>query len=427
LRDANRRCARYAAELDEIAGPPAPPPLITVPQMTDRIVIVGAGQAAAQLAQSLNQAGFAGAIHIIGDEPYPPYQRPPLSKKFLSERPPPDSLYFRPESFWRDKRVSLDLGTPVGGIDRRNRQVTLTDGRDIPYDTLVLATGTRARDLPMPGIDLAGVFSLRRIGDVLKLRPVLDEARRVVIVGGGYIGLEVAAVARGEGRDVTVLEAEDRVLKRVTSPVISQFFDEVHREHGVVLRLGARMAGIEGEGKVSAVRLADDTTLPADLVLVAVGARANDDLAAAAGLDCQDGVLVDEFARTADPAIYAAGDCTRFPSRRYGRRLRLECVQNAIDQAKAVAAAILGDPAPYDPVPWFWSDQYDIKLQMAGLSEGYETADTIGDRAQRKFSVEYRRDGRLIAVDAVNDGRAYMMGRKRVGQETELAAAPVSS
>jgi 3-phenylpropionate/trans-cinnamate dioxygenase ferredoxin reductase subunit len=393
--------------------------------MSDRIVIIGAGQAAAQLAQSLNQGGFAGAIRIIGDEPYVPYQRPPLSKKFLSERPPPDSLYFRPQSFWREKGVALDLGTPVGAIDRRNRKVTRTDGQEAPYDILVLSTGTRARDLPLPGAELPGVFKLRKIGDVMKLRPALDAAQRVVIVGGGYIGLEVAAVMRGEGRDVTVLEAEDRVLKRVTSPVLSQFFDEVHREHGVTFRFDARLAGMEGDGRVRAVHLADGTAMAVDLVLVAVGARANDDLAAGAELDCQDGIVVDEFARTADPAIYAAGDCTRFPSRRYGRQLRLECVQNAIDQAKAVAAAILGDAAPYDPVPWFWSDQYDIKLQMAGLSGGYETADTVGKPAQRKFSVEYRHGGRLIAVDAVNDGRAYMMGRKRVGQETEAAGVPV--
>jgi 3-phenylpropionate/trans-cinnamate dioxygenase ferredoxin reductase component len=397
---------------------------MTVTHMIDRIVIIGAGQAAAQLAQSLNQAGFAGSIRIIGDEPYAPYQRPPLSKKFLSERPAPESLYFRPESFWHDKGVALDLGTAAAAIVRRNRQVMLADGRAVPYDALVLTTGTRARELRLPGAGFAGVFSLRRIDDVRRLRPALDEARRVVIIGGGYIGLEVAAVVRSEGRDVTVLEAEDRVLKRVTSPVLSQYFDEVHREHGVDLRFGARLAGIEGEGRVSGLRLTDGTALAADLVLVAVGARANDDLAAAASLECQDGVVVDECGRTADPLIYAAGDCTRFPSRRYARHLRLECVQNAIDQAKAVATAILGAPAAYDPVPWFWSDQYDIKLQMAGLSDGYDAVETVGDRAQHKFSVEYRRNGRLIAVDAVNDGRAYMMGRRRVAEETDVAAVP---
>jgi 3-phenylpropionate/trans-cinnamate dioxygenase ferredoxin reductase component len=384
------------------------------------VVIVGAGQAAAQLVTSLRQGGYAGAIRMIGDEPYAPYQRPPLSKKFLSERPPADTLYFRAEAFWREQGVELDFGIPVATIDRAAKRVTFADDRAAGYGTLVLATGTRARDLPVPGVHLPGVFSLRRIDDVRRLRGPLDDARRVVIVGGGYIGLEVAAVVRGEGREVAVLEAEERVMKRVTSPVLSTFMQDFHRGRGVDIRLGARLAAVEGEGRVEQVRLADGATLPADLVLMAVGARPNDDLASAAGLPCRDGVIVDEYARTADPSIYAAGDCTRFPSRRYGRALRLECVQNAIDQAKAVAAAILGKPLIYDPVPWFWSDQYELKLQMAGLSDGYDDARTVGDVAAARFSVEYRKDGRLIAVDAVNDGRAYMGGRKRIAQETEV-------
>jgi 3-phenylpropionate/trans-cinnamate dioxygenase ferredoxin reductase subunit len=381
------------------------------------VVIVGAGQAAAQLVQSLRQGGCQDAIRMIGDEPYAPYQRPPLSKKFLSERPAAETLYFRPESFWVSQGVTAEYGKKVVSIDRAGKRVLLDDG-DAAYDTLVLATGTRARDLPVPGAGLDGVFSLRRIDDVRRLRGPLDAAKRVVIVGGGYIGLEVAAVARGEGREVTVLEAEDRVMKRVTSPVISSFMQDFHARRGVDIRLGARLAAIEGNGKVAQLRLADGAMLGADLVLLAVGARPNDDLAAAAGLACQDGVVVDDHGRTADPAIYAAGDCTRFPSRRYGRNLRLECVQNAIDQAKAVAAAIFGKPQSYDPVPWFWSDQYELKLQMAGLSEGYDDAQTIGDVAGARFSVEYRKGGRLIAVDAVNDGRAYMSGRKRIAEET---------
>jgi 3-phenylpropionate/trans-cinnamate dioxygenase ferredoxin reductase subunit len=381
------------------------------------VVIVGAGQAAAQLVQSLRQGGYRDAIRMIGDEPYAPYQRPPLSKKFLTERPPAETLYFRPEKFWTDQGVTVNYGTAVAKIDRANRRVDFRDG-SADYGMLFLATGTRARDLPVPGANLEGVFSLRKIDDVRRLRGPLDAARCVVIVGGGYIGLEVAAVARGEGREVAVLEAEDRVMKRVTSPVISNFMQDFHRNRGVDVRLGARLAAIEGDGKVAQVKLADGAALPADLVLLAVGARPNDDLAAAAGLPCQDGVVVDEHGRTADPAIYAAGDCTRFPSRRYGRALRLECVQNAIDQAKAVASEMLGKPQHYDPVPWFWSDQYELKLQMAGLSDGYDDAQTVGDVSAARFSVEYRKGGRLIAVDAVNDGRAYMSGRKRIAEET---------
>jgi 3-phenylpropionate/trans-cinnamate dioxygenase ferredoxin reductase subunit len=384
------------------------------------VVIIGAGQAAAQLITSLRQGGYKDAIRMIGDEPYAPYQRPPLSKKFLSERPPAETLYFRPEAFWRDQGVALDFGTPVAAIDRAAKSVKFADGRTAEYGTLVLATGTRARDLPVPGATLDGVYSLRRIDDVRRLRAPLDEAKRIVIVGGGYIGLEVAAVVRGEGREVVVLEAEERVMKRVTSPVLSTFMQDFHRGRGVDIRLGARLAAVEGEGRVRQVRLADGAMLPADLVLMAVGARPNDDLAAAAGLACQDGVVVDAHARTGDLAIYAAGDCTRFPSRRYGRALRLECVQNAIDQAKAVAAEILGKPQIYDPVPWFWSDQYELKLQMAGISDGYDEALTVGEVTHARFSVEYRKAGKLIAVDAVNDGRAYMGGRKRIAEETAV-------
>jgi 3-phenylpropionate/trans-cinnamate dioxygenase ferredoxin reductase subunit len=354
---------------------------------------------------------------MIGDEPYAPYQRPPLSKKFLTQCPAADTLYFRAENYWREQGVTADYGKAAMSIDRAGKRVMLAEGH-ADYDTLMLATGTRARDLPVPGANFDGVFSLRKIDDVRRLRGPLDAARRVVIVGGGYIGLEVAAVARGEEREVTVLEAEDRVMKRVTSPVISTFMQDFHRGRGVDIRVGARLAAIEGDGKVAQVRLADGAAVPADLVLLAVGAKPNDDLAAAAGLAVQDGVVVDEHGATADPAIYAAGDCTRFPSRRYGRKLRLECVQNAIDQAKAVATAILGKPQLYDPVPWFWSDQYELKLQMAGLSDGYDDATTVGDVSAARFSVEYRKTGKLIAVDAVNDGRAYMSGRKRIAEET---------
>ena len=385
------------------------------------IVIVGAGQAAAQLVLSLRQGGYKEPIRMIGDEPYAPYQRPPLSKKFLAERPPAATLYFRPEKFWPEQGVTADYGVAVELIDRASRRVTFQGGQ-AEYATLFLSTGTRARPLPVPGADLRGVFSLRKIDDVRALRAPMDAAKHIVIVGGGYIGLEVAAVARSEGRDVTVLEAEDRVMKRVTSPVISEFMQNFHRSRGVDIRLGARLAAIEGDGKVAQVRLTGGAALPADLALLAVGAKPNDDLAAAAGLACEDGIVVDEHGRTDDPTIYAAGDCTRFPSRRYGRKLRLECVQNAIDQAKAVAAAILGKPQAYDPVPWFWSDQYELKLQMAGLSDGYDDATTVGDVAAVRFSVEYRRNGKLIAVDAVNDGRAYMSGRKRIAEETGAAS-----
>jgi 3-phenylpropionate/trans-cinnamate dioxygenase ferredoxin reductase subunit len=389
------------------------------------LVVVGAGQAAAQLALSLRAGGFAGRIVVIGAEPFAPYQRPPLSKKFLTERKAPETLLLRADSLWRDQGVELMLDTAVTALDLKQKIVTAVSGRGEPtelaFGTLALATGTRARALTLPGAGLAGSFSLRSIGDVHRLRPALDAARRVVIVGGGYIGLEVAAVMRQEGRDVTVLEAEDRILKRVTGAEISTFFDTLHRERGVDIRLGARLAALVGEGAVSGVRLADGGALEADVVLLAVGAQANDELARHAGIPCRDGVLVDTFARTAVADVYAIGDCARFPSGRFGREIRLESVQNAIDQAKAAAGAILGAPQPYDPVPWFWSDQYEIKLQMAGLSDGYGTTAVVGDRAAPRFSVEYLLGEKLIAVDAVNDARAHMMARRRIA---EACASP---
>jgi 3-phenylpropionate/trans-cinnamate dioxygenase ferredoxin reductase subunit len=384
--------------------------------MSTGIVILGAGQAAAQLAISLRQNGFDAPIRMIGDEAYAPYQRPPLSKAFLKEKASIESLLLRGDTYWSDHKVQLDLGVAAAAIDLGRRQVRLRNGRIHGYETLVFATGARARELPVPGLGRAGVHSLRTIADVLRLRPALDRAQRVVIVGGGYIGLEVAAVLRQENRAVTVIEAEGRVMKRVAGEAVSSFFDALHRSRGVDIRLNARLASIDGAECAAGVTLASGETIAADLVLIATGSRANDDLAHAAGLPCEDGVVVDDTARAA-PEVYAIGDCARFFSHRYQRRVRLECVQNAVDQAKAAAAAILGEAKPYDPVPWFWSDQYEIKLQITGLLDGFDAAEVVGAPPEAKFSVEYRKVGKLIAVDAINDGRAHMMGRRRVAAD----------
>jgi 3-phenylpropionate/trans-cinnamate dioxygenase ferredoxin reductase subunit len=386
------------------------------------VVMIGAGQAAAQLAISLRSGGFAGPVIVVGDEPHLPYQRPPLSKKFLTERPPAESLYLRPAPFWAERGIEFQLGVAVAKVDLRGRSVTLADGREIPFHTLVFATGTCARRLPLPGLDRDGVFTLRAIGDIKRLRPALDDARRIAILGGGYIGLETAAVMRGEQREAIVLEAEDRVLKRVTAPAIAGFFDRIHRERGVDIRTGARVAAIGGEGRELVLRLSDGAQVKADAVLLAAGAKANDELAEAAGLACREGILTDAVGRTGVDGVFAIGDCARFPSARYGRQIRLECVQNAIDQAKAAAATILGTPASYDPVPWFWSDQYELKLQIAGLFDGYDEVVETADPTSGRFSVEYRKNGRLIAVDSVNDARAHMLARRRIAEETKAVA-----
>jgi 3-phenylpropionate/trans-cinnamate dioxygenase ferredoxin reductase component len=386
--------------------------------MNQSVVVIGAGQAATEFAVALRAKGFSGVIQIVGDEPYLPYQRPPLSKDFLSGKSPYEKLMLRPEAFWREQKIDFELGVAGVAVDRTKRRVTLQDGRALTYDTLVLATGTRARVPPFSGVEFPGVFALRRIDDVKKLRPALDAAKRVAIVGGGYIGLEVAAVARGEGRDVTVVEAEDRVMKRVTCAEVSAFYESLHRGRGVDIRTNCRIEAIEGTEYASGLRLAGGEAVAADLILVSTGARPNEELAADAGLACEDGILVNEYACTSDEHVYAIGDCTRFPSRRYGRSIRLECVQNAFDQAKAAAAAILGNGAVYDPVPWFWSDQYDVKFQSCGLSAGFDEMKVAGVPAAAHFSVEYRKSGKLIAVDAINDARAYMMGRKNIAAET---------
>jgi 3-phenylpropionate/trans-cinnamate dioxygenase ferredoxin reductase component len=386
--------------------------------MDQGVVVIGAGQAATEFAVALRAGGFSGPVRIVGDEPYLPYQRPPLSKDFLSGKSPYEKLMLRPEIFWREQKVDFELGVAVAAIDRAMHRIALQDGRAFDYGTLVLATGTRARVPPLSGIEIPGVFALRRIDDVKRLRPALDTAKRVAIVGGGYIGLEVAAVARGEGREVIVVEAEDRVMKRVTCAEVSAFYERLHRARGVDIRTGCRIEAIEGGDRAAGLRLAGGETIAADVILVSTGARPNEELASSAGLACEDGILVNEFARTADEHIYAIGDCTRFASRRYGRTIRLECVQNAFDQAKSAAAAILGKGTPYDPVPWFWSDQYDVKFQSCGLSAGHNDIKLTGDAAAAHFSVEYRKSGKLIAVDAVNDARAYMMGRKNIALET---------
>lgn len=353
--------------------------------MQDSLVIVGAGQAGAQVAQSLRAAGFDAPITLVGDEPHPPYQRPPLSKKHLAGEIGEEALHLRPAAFYEQNRIDCRFGVSVEAIDREAREVVFTDGARLAYARLVICTGTRPRHLPLPGAQLEGVVTLRTIADVERMRERLAEPGRVAIVGGGYIGLEVAAVARTMGHEVTVVESRDRVMQRVVSPDVSAFFDALHRDNGVDIRLSTGISGFSGEDRVRALSLANGEELSCDLVLVAVGAVPNDDLARAAGLDVDDGILVDASGRTSDAHIYAAGDCTRFFSARYGRSIRLESVQNAIDQAKTVAAALTGGAPDYDPVPWFWSDQYAVKLQIAGLSQGYDTALTVGDPASSSF------------------------------------------
>ena len=389
--------------------------------MSEKIVIIGAGQAGCQAVQSLRSEGFTGPITLIGDEAYPPYQRPPLSKAYLLGQFERARLFLKADAYYPEAGCDLLLNTSAAAIHRAERAVELTDGRKLAYDKLLLATGARVRRLTCPGADLPGVHYLKTIADVDGLQAVFQSGKRLAVVGGGYIGLEVAAVAAKRGLDVTVFEAMDRLMARAVSPQLSVFYAAQHQKAGVKLRLSTGVEGFEGDGKVERVR-AGGQVYPADIVLVGIGVIANDELARAADLRCTDGIVVDQNAMTADPAIFAAGDCTRHIGRE-GVELRLECVQNAIDQAKHAALAMVGRHKTYSEVPWFWSDQYDLKLQIAGLARPTDTLVLRGDPAARKFAVFHLRDGRIAAVEAVNAAPEYLMGKKWVGEGRKVAPA----
>ncbi len=378
-----------------------------------RAVIIGAGQAGAQGAISLRQAGFAGDIVMFGDEPVPPYQRPPLSKAYLQGELAAERLYLRPAEFYGAQNISLRLGERVTGIDRAAQMVETAKGRE-PYDKLLIATGAPPRRLNAPGAALAGVHYLRSLSDSDALHPLLNADGAIVIVGAGYIGLEVAASARKAGRKVVLLEMMDRVLARVAVKELSDFYAKLHADAGVDLRLGAALEGFEGEGRVTAARLASGEVIECAAALVGIGAAPDVALAQAAGLEIDNGIIVDEYARSSDPNIFAAGDCTNFLSPRYGRRMRLESVPNAIEQAKVAAANMAGKNTVYDALPWFWSDQYDVKLQTAGLGEGAGDVVMRGAPEEKKFSLWHLKDGHVLAVDAVNDPASFLVGRKLI-------------
>ena len=386
------------------------------------MVIVGAGHSGGTLAALLRQYGFAGPITLIGDEPIAPYQRPPLSKAWLKGETDAEALMLKPQSFYREHGIDLRLNISATSIDRSARQVRLKGGETIGYDVLVLATGARARRLIIPGADLAGVLELRSAADAEKLKAVLGSGRRLAVIGGGYIGLEAAASGRALGAEVVVLEREPRLLARVACAVLSSFFQAYHEARGVIFELGASIVAIEGEqGRVSGVRLADGRSIACDAALVGVGALPNDDLAREAGLDRANGVMVDLAARTSDPAIFAIGDVTFRPMPHYDRAHRLESVANALEQSKQAAAAIAGRPAPAPEVTWNWSDQYDLKLQIAGVPFDADEILVRGDPAGARFAVFHLRDGCVRAVEAVNAPPEFMMGKQLIASRRPVA------
>jgi 3-phenylpropionate/trans-cinnamate dioxygenase ferredoxin reductase subunit len=380
------------------------------------VVIVGAGHGGAQCAIALRQQGFAGSIAMIGREPELPYERPPLSKEYFAREKSFERLYIRPAAFWADKAVEMRLGVAVTAVDPAAKRLTLSDGRTVEYGKLVWATGGEPRRLACSGADLAGVHAVRTRADCDQLLGEIDGgARNIVVIGGGYIGLEAAAVLTKLGCRVTLLEALPRVLARVAGPELSAFYEEEHRAHGVDLRTGVAVDCLVGTGRVDGVKLADGSILPADAVIVGIGIVPAVEPLLAAGAAGSNGVDVDDHCRTSLPDIYAIGDCAAFENVHAGGiRIRVESVQNANDQATCVARAITGDAQPYAAFPWFWSNQYDLKLQTAGLSGGHDRTVLRGDPAARSFAVAYLKDGRLIAIDAVNSVKDYVQGRKLI-------------
>lgn len=387
------------------------------------IVIVGAGHGGAQAAIALRQNGLTGSIALIGDEPELPYERPPLSKEYLSKDKEFERIVIRPAAFWASKEVTLLPSTHVVGVDPAAHTLTIHPGSTVSYGRLIWAGGGRPRALPCPGNDLDGVHSVRTRADVDQLEAELAAVSRVVVIGGGYIGLEAAAVLTKFGKHVTVVEALDRVLARVAGEPLSRFYEGEHRAHGVDVRLAARVECLEGEGRVTGVRLADGEVLPAEIVVVGIGIVPAVEPLIDAGAKGGNGVAVDEECRTTLPDIYAIGDCAEHANRfADGARIRLESVQNANDMATCAAKSICGVPAPYDAVPWFWSNQYDLKLQTVGLSSGHDDCVVRGDPATRSFSVIYLRQGKVVALDCVNRVKDYVQGRALV-----LAGAAIAS
>ncbi len=384
--------------------------------MSESIIIVGAGQAAMKAAETLRQKGYAGAITMIGDEPYAPYQRPPLSKAYLKGELAEDRLFLKAPDYFSNENIDLKTGIRVESIAPGERKISLDNGETLSYSRLLLATGTRARRIPIEGCHLKSVFTLRSIGDTQRIATALKEANDVAIIGGGYIGMEFAAVAKEYGKSVTVIETQDRILKRSVAPEISSWFQSLHERHGVRILLNQKVEALTGNDNVEAVALAGGAPIKADLVLIAAGAEPAIELAIEAGLQTGRGIIVDEACRTSAEHIFAAGDCTEFSAPSFARTITLESVQNASDQGRAAALSMLGEAVSYDPVPWFWSDQFDARLQIAGLSHGYDSTQLEGDLQSGSFALNYFKQGELIAVDAINQPRAHMMARKKLAE-----------
>ena len=388
----------------------------------NEIVVIGSGQAAIQTVMSLKRNEFTGSIKVIGEEDHLPYQRPPLSKDFLLEEYKPERVSLKKKEFYEENEVDLILGKRAESIDTILKEITLSDENKIRYDQLIIATGSRVRKLNVPGSDKKGIYYLRDLDDANALKQRLKKNKKMVIVGAGYIGLEVASVAASLGVEVTVIEMANRVMNRTVDPIISSYYQKLHESNGVKIHLDNGLKAFEGGDSVNAVLCSDGLMLEADLVVIGAGVLPNQEIAIEAGLECNNGIMVNEFGETSTAHVYACGDCTNHPNKGLNTRLRLESVHNAMEQSKTVANTIMGNKEPYDQVPWFWSDQYDHKLQLVGISGDHDEVVMRGLESEQKFLLFYLKNSELIAVNAINSSKEFLICRKLVANKVKISS-----
>ncbi len=386
----------------------------------EKYLIIGAGQTSGRAAEALRKQGYEGNITIVGDEPYPPYERPPLSKQILVGEDEPDTTYVHDSDYYKENRIDLRVGVRANSIDRTSKLVSLNDGTMLSYTKLLIATGSKLRQLQIPGSDLAGIYYLRGIDDTLEIRKELSSGCNVVVVGGGYIGLEVAAAARKWNCNVTVIEMFPQVLNRATAPEVGAIFETIHRDRGVKIITNTSVIGFEGDKRIQRVLCENKEAVDAEIVVVGIGILPNDDLASIAGLPTDNGIIVDQFGQTEDPCIYAAGDVTNHPNAILGHRVRLESWQNAQNQAITVAKAMCGIKEPYTQVPWFWSDQYEVNLQIIGMPERWSTLVFRGDTTALSFTAFYLDDGYVVGANAINNARDIAIARQMIQRKMKI-------
>ena len=393
----------------------------------EKLVIIGAGQSAIQCITSLKKEGYSGSITLVGEEEHLPYQRPPLSKGFLEDSINKERLYFKKLDFFTENKIQLHLGSSAEKVDMENNKVYLSDRSELEFDKLVFATGSRVRHLDFPGSDLSSIRYLRGLDDAESIKNDLKISQNLVVIGAGYIGLEVAAIAAKNNISVSVIEMADRVMNRTVDPQISQYYLELHQKNGVTFKFNTSLEKIKGDKSVQSVICSDGTEIKADTVIIGAGIIPNFELAEDAGIDCTNGIEVDEYGRTNLKNIYACGDCTNHPNKLLNKNLRLESVHNAMEQAKTVASSIMSNPSEYSQIPWFWSDQYDHKLQIVGLSGDHDTVTMRGDTSDSKFMLFYTREDELIAVDSINNSKEFLICRKLVTNKVKIKPSMISA